>query len=1423
MFFCKYKIYHIKKSKTIYKKHKLKIIGFFLLIIFSVTIFFIENNIQSIISNKFSENKSFNLSIEDVDFNFNGNFTLRNFLILNKNGDSIIYSSKLSVDPISLTKAIYDKNYEFRKINFNDGFIDVKFFSNSNFSNNTSFKVNDSLFPFSSSAFIENLEFQKFKIKNNQEIIVDSLDFNIDEIKFSKNNIDLIIDDLNFKYKEYLISKLYSQISVKDQTLYFKEFNININNSLLKGAFRVINPLSLAEFKIIGFFENSKINTSDLILNSISKNLNLQSYFNLTNDKITFNDLEVSDENNFLKSSLVFSNFHKNKPELIEIIFDQFNSSSIELQTTFPNIFGSILPSSLGSLGAFKSSGVITYTNSLISSSFDLSTKNGSVFSNLQLSDFSLIDNAKYSGVFKGSNINLSNIIGLPFLGNSNFDLSIDGRGFTPELLNTSIEGNIFNVEIDEYNYENIVTSGTVNNKIFDGSLYVNDENLEMDFSGLINFNDEIIDFDFTSNIKKSNLYNLKLSKLINTKLSGLIVTKLRGNDIDNLIGDMSFSNFKYISDDFEYEFEDLIAQSRINNDRRFFNINSTDVINGIIIGGLDSFNLVKTISEGYLSKYSNYSSPQLKDEVSFNLNIKSKIAKVINSEIKIDDNTFLSGRISKDNFELSFLSPLISNSNFELKNIDLSIKDNAGKLDINEIKSQFFFGKNLIMNSEFKNDKTFFDISYDSQILNVLKFNHTLSNDLKSIFSLNDVTIDYNNSVWILEKSRSQNRNTFIYGKKYRELKPVKLISNSQIMEFKFFDDNNDFDFNSSFKNVNFESIIPKPKNILYSGLVNGSIQLIKRRMIYSGNSNLEIKNFSADGNILGNAFLEIIPSAKLDNYKLLFKINDSGNDILKLDGDFEISEKDFPINFKLTTQKFGLKPFSAIGKNVLQDFEGYFDSEVYLSGTFYNPNIKGFIKTNNTSFKVPYLGISYNLKDNPIFNLDNDKIIINDFIIQDKQLETYGLINGEITHDRFKDWFLDFSIQSENLHAINTTVQENSIYYGTGMFKGLAKFYGFGKDLDIKIKGETNQGTRITVPIKYGDGLSDLTFLRFNNPNSKDEFINRGLKLSMEMLLNKNAFIDIIFDEKTGSKITGSGNGVIKISSDYSGLFNLSGDFITEQGEYYFKNFGFVERVFQINKGANIIWDGDPYKGILRAVAEYTVPGGANPATLIQNTAFNRKIPTTVKISLEGELSSLSTPKFDLLFPETKGAIKSELDYYLNDYEKKQSQAISLITQGTFIDDYTSSLISSQAITNNLFQRASGIIDEIFTNPDDKMNIGINYSQGDKFAASSLLNRDRIGLTLKSEISDRILVNGKIGVPVGGTEENVILGNVQIDFLLNDAGSLKARIFNKENEFQFFGDEIGFTQGIGIQYDVEFNNFKELLKKIKKNNKKN
>ena len=76
--------------------------------------------------------------------------------------------------------------------------------------------------------------------------------------------------------------------------------------------------------------------------------------------------------------------------------------------------------------------------------------------------------------------------------------------------------------------------------------------------------------------------------------------------------------------------------------------------------------------------------------------------------------------------------------------------------------------------------------------------------------------------------------------------------------------------------------------------------------------------------------------------------------------------------------------------------------------------------------------------------------------------------------------------------------------------------------------------------------------------------------------------------------------------------------------------------------------------------------------------------------------------------------------------------------------------------------------------------------------------------------------MINGKIGVPIDGVEQSVIVGDVQIDFILNESGSLKAKVFNRENDFRFLGDEFGYTQGMGMSYQVDFNTFQELLKKI-------
>jgi hypothetical protein len=234
----------------------------------------------------------------------------------------------------------------------------------------------------------------------------------------------------------------------------------------------------------------------------------------------------------------------------------------------------------------------------------------------------------------------------------------------------------------------------------------------------------------------------------------------------------------------------------------------------------------------------------------------------------------------------------------------------------------------------------------------------------------------------------------------------------------------------------------------------------------------------------------------------------------------------------------------------------------------------------------------------------------------------------------------------------------------------------------------------------------------------------------------------------------------------------------------------------------------------------ALYEVPGGANPALMLDNPNFNKKIDTEVLIQLQGNLLKPDDPLFEIEFPNTSGTVASEINYRLADPQRRQLQALSLLSQGIFINEVS---VSMQGITNNLYQKASDIFSSLLNEDNNKLQIGVDYLQGDKSALLDIATADRLGFTLSTKLSEKILLNGKIGVPVGGVEQTLVVGNVQIDFLLNEDGTLKAKVFNKENEFRYISDELGYTQGVGLSYQVDFNTFSALIQKIAKGSQGN
>ena len=149
--------------------------------------------------------------------------------------------------------------------------------------------------------------------------------------------------------------------------------------------------------------------------------------------------------------------FDNEKDYLLDFEFQKVNISSQTLYSIVPELFGTIIPSSIRSLGKFKFDGSAMINTNKVDSKFNLSVQKGIVNAELNISQLSNIDNAVYSGYIKGQDIDVSKFINFKAIGKSNFEFKISGRGFTSEYLNSTVTG-----KIDKISFNNQILNDSI-------------------------------------------------------------------------------------------------------------------------------------------------------------------------------------------------------------------------------------------------------------------------------------------------------------------------------------------------------------------------------------------------------------------------------------------------------------------------------------------------------------------------------------------------------------------------------------------------------------------------------------------------------------------------------------------------------------------------------------------------------------------------------------------------------------------------------------------------------------------------------------------------------------------------------------------------------------------------------------------------
>ena len=354
---------NIKNIFSTNKKRKILIFFVLFFVILSVVFSYVENNIQKIISNEFSKRSNYQMKLDDVDFNFSGNVSFDNIIIFNSNNDTLFYAPNLTINPKSVQNAIVDNNYDFENVTVKNGLFFIQNFETIDFLKSDN-SVNTRL-------LIKNLNLNNLKLMFDNRSSVFDLELNNlsqfeDFLNFSINSskIDL------FENKEY--RNISGDFKMLNKSLQLDNLRFLVDNSSFFTNVNIENIDNLDSLVFYGNIYNSKLVSSDFISGSKPTEFDFNSNFNGDIKKISFTNLKLDSRNTQLDASVDFNLPQEGKFSNVRLNFKNLNSSSFELENIYPEIFGSILPSSLKSFGNFFFTGELSYNEDRIKSNFSL-------------------------------------------------------------------------------------------------------------------------------------------------------------------------------------------------------------------------------------------------------------------------------------------------------------------------------------------------------------------------------------------------------------------------------------------------------------------------------------------------------------------------------------------------------------------------------------------------------------------------------------------------------------------------------------------------------------------------------------------------------------------------------------------------------------------------------------------------------------------------------------------------------------------------------------------------------------------------------------------------------------------------------------------------------------------------------------------
>lgn len=1413
---------------------------------------------------KLNEEFKINISIQKIDLSFLGSLQLKGIEIRDHHQDTLIFVKNLKTSILSIQKVLKSE-INLGNVTIKGAHVYMKTYKGETNNSMTIFADSfdaelpkDSLSaPFtvrSSKVYTSDMNYKLIDENSKKPISFSAkkIGGNLQDLLVYGSHFSSKIRGLYFIDNKGLeVSSLTTDFAYSNAAMRFKNTVLQTKNSEVKATIDfTYKREDLTSFNdkvhIKASFEDSTIFAPDLkkYYSELSGNdsIRFSGKVNGTLNDFSLNRLLLSSKRGIkIVGDLDFVNAVSfKKGFILKGNLKEATATYDELKNILPNALGKRLPTAFRKLGKFTIKGKVTIRPKEIEAIVNLESEIGSVISDLQISNIDAINYATYSGEIGLKKFNVGILLNDSLFGEVSLKGVVKGSGFKLENINTSFIGTVSEFNFNAYSYKNIEVDGQYQKNKFDGNLKIDDDNFKMKFTGFANLSSEINTFDFRSDIeyldlKETNLFTRDSIAILKGDLELSVVKK---GDFEYITGKGIFNNILYTNQTADYNFKEFTISSSLKDSIKTIKVVSEDIANGSLSGKF-SFSELLPVAQNVLgSIYTNYTPYEVAPNqfLDFNFALSNQIIAVFFPAISIDNNTKIKGKMKADVQQLDLIisSPKVTIYGNELK--DVLLKTNTENslcnlhLTASEINTKYYNVSKFNLSSLNKNDTLYFKSVFEGREKKDENFNfdffHTFNSEKKPVVGFEKSSFQFKDNIWTINPDKlNSNKVTFSLKENEFNFDTFKLISGEQKITFSGrTKGETEKVLLANFTKVKLESFLPEIDNLALKGVLSGNLNFVQKEGVYSPEALLSIKDFEVNNFTQGDVSLNLKGDSSYEKYKIDLSIeNNKKVKSVAGTGFLDFSKNSPSIDLNVSLEEFSLDAFSPLGQDVLSAIRGTVSGDFSLCGFLGNPEMKGILTLKNAGLQFPYLNVDYNFEGEANIKLQEQSFIFENITLIDTKQQSIGKLTGSVTHLNFKKWFLNIEIKGNNLLVLDTEKTVEALYYGTAFIDGITNITGLTDQLTIDINAKTMAGTTFIVPLKDLETIDNYSLIHFKPDKVIKEKHNerilktlKGVSLNIDLEVTKEATTQVVIDEVNGSQLMGNGKGNLRIEINTRGKFNMFGDYTIDNGIYDFKYGSIVNKPFLIQKGGTVSWNGNPYEANLDVTATYIAK--ANPGILLHNFNSNRKIEVDLVTRITGSLFN-SKQDLDIQLTNVDPTIASELEFILNDnnINEKTTQFIALLALGNFVNSDKVDFDTSGSISNTASSAFAAAFSRLLNSPEDEFQLDLDYQQGNSGNDIEELNVDnQVDVSLSTQLGDKIIINGKVGVPVGAQTQSSVVGEVKVEVLLNDEGNFRGVVFNKQNEIQYSTEEEGYTQGAGFSYQVNFNSLIGLLQKI-------